>query len=105
MRYAAEDAVIYRDQSNPIEGREAIRELLHRSEGTLRWYPHFADLAGSSDLGYPRGTYVCTFTDSTGAKNHSYDYYVSIWKKQRGGDWKYVFDSGIGVPDSLIVGE
>ncbi len=105
VAFAAEDAVIYRDQRHPVEGRQAIHELLRRSEGTLRWDPYFVDLAGSGDLGYTRGTYVYAFTDSTGAENRLYGYYVSIWKKQRGGDWKYVFDSGIGVPDSLVVGE
>lgn len=104
-RFAAEEAVIFRDHRHPITGREAIRELLQGSGGTLRWEPYFADLAGSGDLGYTLGKYDHTYTDETGEEQHSYGYYVTIWKKQPDGSWKYVFDSGIEAPDTSVTHE
>lgn len=99
-RYAAEEAVIFRDRRHPITGVEAVRKLFQGSGGTLRWEPYFADLAESGEMGYTLGTYDYTYSDETGEERHSYGYYVSIWKRQRGGSWKYVFDSGIEAPDS-----
>jgi ketosteroid isomerase-like protein len=97
-RFMADDAVIFRDGEHPYEGRDAIRELLSRSGGTLRWEPYFADVSLSGDLGYTLGTYEFAYVDEIGVEQISYGYYVSIWKREPGGHWRYVFDSGIESP-------
>ena len=98
-RYMDDDAVMYRDGAHPFKGREAIRELLSKGGGgALEWEPFLAGVAGSGDLGYTLGKWVFTVTDSLGAGQKAYGYYVSIWRRRQGGSWKWVFDSGIDGP-------
>ncbi len=53
------------------------------------------------DLGYTYGYYTMTFKED-GSTQHGN--YVSIWKKQAGGDWKFVLDTGNEGPEKLIPG-
>jgi ketosteroid isomerase-like protein len=95
IAYADEQAVIYKDKTHPIEGRTSIEKAYASAGGvTLSWDPTFVDVAASGDLGYTLGEWVYTAADSSMSKG----YYISIWKKQADGKWKYVFDSGIEAP-------
>lgn len=97
--FAADSAIIYRDQSDPIKGKEKIAELFKkRAAGTLHWTPFFVDVAQSSDIGYTLGQYVFSSEPSDSNKFENTGYYVTIWKKQTDGQWKYVFDSGVQGP-------
>ncbi len=60
--------------------------------GVLTWEPDTADVAASGDLGYTWGKYTYTFVDTTQAPSRGY--YVTIWKKQADGSWRFVFDAG-----------
>jgi ketosteroid isomerase-like protein len=40
-----------------------------------------------------------TIKDSTGAAKVYHGFYVTIWKKQADGSWKYVFDTGTDGPE------
>lgn len=98
IAYAEEEAVIYRDKTHPIEGLAQIKELYQSDSGhTLEWHPTSATVAASGDLGYTLGKY--TLTTKIGDVHKGY--YVSIWKRQANGKWKYVFDSGINAPEDI----
>jgi ketosteroid isomerase-like protein len=99
VEFATEDAVMYRNGMDPIVGRKAIANLLG-PEGrvSLIWKPLTADIAASGDLGYTLGSFTYksppNSDDSEGA-GHYTGSYVTIWKKQPDGSWKWVFDSGV----------
>ena len=98
-RFMADDVTILPKKGHPISGKETYRELNSQMEETgtpsqLKWEPYFADISTSTDLGYTLGRYELTATDSTGNRQVTYGYYVTIWKKQRDGSWKFVFDAG-----------
>ena len=94
-RFMADSAVMLRPNAEPFRGREAIRSLFPaRSTGTLAWEPYFADIAAAGDLGYTLGAYTYTFTDTEGKERVGAGNYITIWKKQSDGTWKYVFDTG-----------
>jgi ketosteroid isomerase-like protein len=95
--FMADDAILYRDGAHPFRGRAAIREAI-AGNGTLRWEPFFADISESADLGYTLGEYAYTTADSLGVPSTSTGYYISVWKLQPDGSWKFVFDSGIRSP-------
>lgn len=99
VEFAAEDAVMYRNGRDPVVGKEAIARLLAGEEATiLIWKPLTADIAASGDLGYTRGSFVLAQPpggDDSAPGGKLEGYYVSIWKKQADGSWKWVFDSGI----------
>ncbi len=97
--YMDDDATMYREGQHPFVGRDSIRPILSTNpNATLAWEPTSAEIAESGDLGYTLGHWEYTVKDSTGSLNKSFGYYVSIWKKQADGSWKYVFDSGISGP-------
>ena len=97
--YMDDSATIYREGQHPFIGREAIRPLFPKEGGgTLEWEPFKAEVAESDDLGYTLGKWTYTATGKDGSESKSYGYYVSIWKKQADGSWKYVFDTGISAP-------
>lgn len=100
-KYMADSAMILRNGAHPIVGREKIRELLTPPpEGTLKWEPVYSDIAASGDLGYTVGRYSYSVVDSAGEATSSGGYYVTIWRKQADGSWKYVFDTGTqGLPE------
>ena len=88
--YMDDNATMYRDGQPPFSGREAIRPILSKkSNATLTWEPTFAEIAASGDLGYTLGRWEYTLKDSTGEESRSFGYYVSIWKKQSDGSWKW----------------
>lgn len=91
--YAAHEAVLLRPDQMPVEGRDAMTELLNgRDDSTfeLTWEPLHARSSRSGDLGYTYGIYTLrirkTGQESTGT-------YVSVWVREDG-TWKWVLDTG-----------
>ena len=89
--FAADDAVIKRGP-NVIKGKEAIKEFYVKQppSGQLEWSPDFADVSG--DLGYTYGKFTFSAKDSTGAVNQATGIFHTVWKKQKDGTWKFVWD-------------
>jgi ketosteroid isomerase-like protein len=62
-----------------------------RRTEAIRWQPLHAEVAGSGELGYTWGV-----AESAPAKEgpfKPYGIYVTIWKRQPDGKWKFVYDS------------
>jgi ketosteroid isomerase-like protein len=52
----------------------------------VTWWPVYAGLAASGDLGFTTGPYV-----SDGKR---FGYYFTVWRRQPDGSWKWVLDAG-----------
>ncbi len=91
LEYIDNEGTLLRPNHLPIVGAEAIDFLssVNDSAYTLTWKPAKAEVSKSGDLGYSFGIYELT-TKDTILKGT----YVSIWKKQSDGAWKFVLDSG-----------
>jgi ketosteroid isomerase-like protein len=98
--YMADSATILSDGSLPITGRKAINEVFaqYPPGAGLVWEPDFVDVAASGDLGYTIGHWEYSIEDSLGERRSAKGRYVTIWKKQVDGSWKYVFDTGSDDP-------
>lgn len=85
-----------------IRGREEVRKAMHgffsKQGNTLRWQPDFADVAKSGDLGYTLGASQRYFTDKEGKAFENEGRYITIWKRQKNGEWKIAFDGGTSTP-------
>lgn len=98
LNYIDPDGILLREGYIPLVGADAIDFLIRHNDSsfTLSWQPAHAFVAAAADLGYTYGTYA--------VKGHQidttlYGTYVSIWKKEIDGSWKYVVHSehkGIG---------
>ncbi len=91
LYYVAEDGVMLRPNSMPVVGKNKIQPLFQNDDSKIEfsWEPLNAEVAKSGELGYTYGTYKITSGDSK--QNGTY---VSVWKKNAVGEWKFVLDSG-----------
>lgn len=102
--YASDDVIKPRDNKQPLIGKNA---LIKSFEGappqafTLTWEPLKADV--SEGLGYTFGNWQMKSKTSNGTDTTYYGNYVSIWKRQSDGAWKYVFDSGNPTPAPSVL--
>jgi len=101
LSFIADSGVMLRNNSYPLRGRQSLGQLFEKSSDTafvLEWEPVFEKLSESGDLGYTYGIFKRTLRE-TG--NISKGTYVTIWKKQKDGTWKFVLDTGTqGLPDT-----
>ncbi|MDB5203467.1 MAG: hypothetical protein JWQ27_2876 [Ferruginibacter sp.] len=93
IEFIDSNGVLLRPNMMPIIGAGAIDYLisLNDSSYTLKWQPQHAEVAKSADLGYTYGLYAL---HPKSVDTVIYGTYVSIWKKQDGGGWKFVLDTG-----------
>ncbi|MEO6406938.1 MAG: DUF4440 domain-containing protein [Ferruginibacter sp.] len=101
MEYMDSNAVLLRPDHLPIIGARAVEFLLDQNDSgyTLKWQPHNAMVARSADIGYTFGIWAL---QPKSQDTVLYGTYVSIWKKQQDGKWKYILDAGndgLGAPE------
>ncbi len=93
MEYIDSNGVLLRPNEMPIIGANAIDYLSQQNDNeyTLVWEPQGGTIAQSGELGYTYGIYKMQpkTSDTT-----LFGTYVSIWKKQADGSWRFVLDSG-----------
>lgn len=109
LRYLKYDAVFLFPNAPWVQGKEAIAALLtappgpfvpgislsSRQGGTavLSWVPKLSDVGPRGDLGWSMGEYTITGQLGTG-----YGKYLSVWRKNDRGRWKFVQDAGSSNP-------
>ena len=94
--YVAPQGVVF-SGSEIVIGTDAVRALFdeqQRAGGTLNWRPVYADAVESGDLGWTVGEYVFTGRGMNGSVVQRFGKYLTIWKKQPGGEWRFVVDGG-----------
>lgn len=98
VSFFADDAVMLPQGSGLVRGAPAIRTSMAgffaRKGASLRWTPDRAEVSKSGDLGYTYGTYVATAPGPDGKPLSSHGKYVTIWRRNAGGEWKAVLDMG-----------
>jgi ketosteroid isomerase-like protein len=94
--YAANDAIIKRGNDSLIYGKAGIANFYSKDvfkKAILKWSPDFTDASESGDLGYTYGKYTWQLKDDTGKMvQESAGIFHSVWKKQKDGSWKFVWD-------------
>ena len=96
LTYAAEEAVLMRN-NQLFQGRKAIAKRLEENQPnienvTLTWKPDFVEVSASGDLGYTYGSYTLTTADSLGNTSQSTGVFHTVWKRQKDGAWRFVWD-------------
>ena len=93
IEYLDSNGVLLRPNHLPIAGADAVDFLIQQNDTdySLTWEPRNGVIAKSGELGYTYGIYALR---PVAKDTVIYGTYVSIWKKEKGGTWKYVLDSG-----------
>jgi ketosteroid isomerase-like protein len=86
LRYSAPDGIVF--QPGPTNAKAAL--AAHPIPPIqLDWWPAYAGIAVSGDLGFTTGPY----TIGKGEETH-YGWYFTVWKRQPDGRWRWVLDHG-----------
>jgi len=93
IEYIDSNGVLLRPNLMPIVGAHAIDYLIQQNDTSykLNWEPQKVFVSKSADMGYTYGLYAL---HPNGIDTVIYGTYVSIWKKQDDGSWKFVLDTG-----------
>jgi len=83
LKHAAPDGIVFAPE--PLLARAVYSQPRPRGR-PLVWWPLWAGIARSGDLGFTTGPY--TFGGQPGG------YYFTVWAKQPDGSWKWLFDGG-----------
>lgn len=84
-------------------GPKAIREALdlEADQTSLTWRPVYVHVAGSRDIGYTIGEYVSTGRGPSGAAVQRFGKYLTVWRREKNGAWRFVADGGNASPAPL----
>ncbi len=91
LEFMADDALVF--APGPVNAKAfygARKPAKTPKEGgtLLAWWPNFAGVARSGDLGFTTGPATIN-----GAKPGLF--YFTVWKKQPDGGWKWIYDGGV----------
>lgn len=92
IEFAGDSVVLLKPKQMPIVGKQnLIRSYEGRSDSglVLSWKPAHAVIAGSGELGYTYGYWTLVAISDT-----SVGTYLTVWKKNAQGQWKYIADTG-----------
>jgi len=89
---APEGVIPGQDERGPAAVRALYRDF--PKGGRLSWSPISAEASASGDLAYTLGRYELQLPTPAGAKLVRTGSYVTIWRRQVDGGWKFVLDSG-----------
>jgi ketosteroid isomerase-like protein len=88
------------EEGKEVNGLEASKNRPADST-MLKWYPVYADIAGSKDFGWTTGPYQF-FKNRQDTTPAGSGYYSSVWEKQPDGGWKVLFDLGSSVAEPQV---
>lgn len=97
IQYCHEEGVMLVQDAMPIAGKSSVTDwLMQRTDSSymLTWDPTHASCASSGELGYTFG--IWTMRDKQLEKDEQAQQgtYVTIWRKNDRGEWRFVLDSG-----------
>lgn len=64
----------------------------------LSWYPAIAGISRAGDLGYTTGPWEFK-SDIHDARSVAWGHFLTVWKRQADGSWKFAIDLGISNPE------
>ena len=93
--FADDHAVIKRENDMLIHGKENIKKYYSNpkfKKASVTWKPDFVEVSKDGEMAFTYGKYIWTVKDSLGNKKDFKGIFHSVWKKQKDGSWKYVWD-------------
>jgi len=102
VSYWSDDAVFISSGQPTLEGKQAIRKMVEESRQIpgfrISWEPVSVSVSKSGDMAYMIEKNTMTFNDSLGNPITSTGRNVTIWEKNKNGEWKNVLEIGAEDP-------
>lgn len=103
-QYAADDAIKLNPQQYSSFGKASLQadadsDTLGNRLGTLTWTPRKVHVSSHGDMAAAFGDWFFkTKSRTTSNDTTFYGNYLTVWKKQSDGQWKFILDGGNPVP-------
>lgn len=96
LHFAAPDVAFIDTDPRLHRGYAAVRERMGPDlPGVkLTWSAYFTDVSDDGTLGYNYGRYESRRPGPDGKESVRGGWFLSIWKRQPDGSWRYVMDAG-----------
>lgn len=94
LAFMADDSIVF--APGPVNGRKSW-EPRPKRPGLLSWQPSYADISAAGDMGYDMGPWEFR-PDGAGGKPAAFGNFMTVWKKQPDGSFKFALDLGISNP-------
>lgn len=102
VSYWSDDAVFFSADRPTLNGKKEIRQMVEGMSKIpgfkISWKPISASVSESGDMGYLIEENAFTVNDSAGNPHTTYGRAVTIWKKDKNGEWKNVVEIGVNDP-------
>jgi ketosteroid isomerase-like protein len=97
--FAAPDVAFIDTDPRQFRGAAAVQQRMGPDQPgvSLTWSAYFTDVSDDGTLGYNYGRFESRRPGRDGLEIVRGGWFLSIWKRQPDGSWKYVMDTG--VPD------
>lgn len=94
LAFMADDGIVF--APGPVNGKKSW-EARPKRPGLLSWEPIYADISAAGDMGYDTGPWEFR---PKGAEDKpvAFGHFMTIWKKQADGTFKFMLDLGISNP-------
>ena len=94
-QFADDNATIKRENDTLIKGKENIK--LYYSDqkyasAKVTWKPDFVEVSDDGTMAYTYGKYIWKSKDFQGKDVEFKGVFHTVWKRQKDGNWKYVWD-------------
>ena len=96
----ADDGITLNNGKPPVFGRTRIAASANWKPDTyqLTWFPEYAQMGPSGDMGYTWGHYDGNSKDTNGNPVKMSGRYMTIWKKMPDSKWKVALDASADEP-------
>ncbi|HVU18041.1 MAG TPA: nuclear transport factor 2 family protein [Candidatus Didemnitutus sp.] len=96
LQFAAPDVSFLDTDPRKWRGYEAVRQRLGPDQPgvSVTWSAYFTDVSDDGTLGYNYGRYEWRSPDASGKPTVHTGWFLTIWKRQPDGTWRYVMDNG-----------
>jgi ketosteroid isomerase-like protein len=94
VAFCDEEASMLPPNAPIATGKDAIAKVIASdfANGNLTWHANKAGVSRSGDLGYTSGTAELVMKNVSGKTIVDKGKFLTVWKKQRDGSWKVLFD-------------
>ena len=94
-QFADSNAVIKREHDTLIIGKANIKNYYSNPKYQnviVTWSPDAVTVSDAGDMASSYGKYKCITKDASGKEQISKGIFHTVWKKQKDGSWKYIWD-------------
>lgn len=96
QHFAAPDVAFIDTDPRQFRGPAAVLQRMGPDKPgvSLKWSAYFTDVSDDGTLGYNYGRYELRSPGPDGKERIGGGWFLTIWKRQPDGSWRYVMDNG-----------